>query len=47
MNLVSEGQPRIAGVGTVEVGDHKVDELYAEVVWRSKLDGQGYLPEGY
>ena len=35
-------------VSPVEVGDHKVDELYAEVVWRSsELDGQRYLAEGY
>jgi len=30
-------------LGPVEVGDHEVDELYAEVVWSSKLDGQRYL----
>jgi len=33
--------------GPVEVGDHKVDELCTEVVWRSELDGQRYLAKGY
>jgi hypothetical protein len=34
-------------VGPVEVGDHKVDELCAEVVWCSELDGERYLAKGY
>jgi len=34
-------------VGLVEVGDHEVDELCAEMVWHSKLERQRYLAKGY
>ena len=31
----------------IKVGDHEVDELCAEVIRRSKLDGQRDLSEEY